>query len=75
MVPAPLAVPLVPSQKNNSARPIVAHRLSTIVQMDRIIVHDEGKIAEEGTHESLLKSGGLYAAFWARQSSGFIKTG
>ena len=53
----------------------IAHRLSTIVQMDRIIVLDEGKIVEEGTHESLLKSGGLYAAFWARQSSGFIKTG
>ena len=52
----------------------IAHRLSTIVQMDRIIVLDNGKIVEQGTHEELLKADGLYANFWERQSGGFIKT-
>lgn len=50
----------------------IAHRLSTISHMDRIIVMDEGQIVEEGTHESLLAKGGLYAGFWARQSRGMI---
>jgi len=50
----------------------IAHRLSTIADMDRIIVLDEGKIVEEGTHEQLLQSDGLYASFWNRQSGGFI---
>ncbi|MGR3572339.1 ABC transporter ATP-binding protein [Brevirhabdus sp.] len=50
----------------------IAHRLSTIARMDRILVLDEGRIAEEGTHSSLLAQGGLYAGFWARQSDGFI---
>ena len=50
----------------------IAHRLSTIQRMDRIIVIDRGAIAEQGTHEELLASGGLYAGFWARQSGGFI---
>ncbi|MEM1101631.1 MAG: multidrug ABC transporter ATP-binding protein, partial [Pseudomonadota bacterium] len=52
----------------------IAHRLSTIAQMDRIIVLDEGRIAEDGTHGELLALGGLYAGFWARQSGGFILT-
>lgn len=46
----------------------IAHRLSTIARMDRIVVLDEGKIAEIGSHSELLKKGGLYAGFWARQS-------
>jgi ATP-binding cassette subfamily B protein len=50
----------------------IAHRLSTISAMDRIIVMDDGRIVEEGTHEDLLASGGLYARYWNRQSGGFI---
>lgn len=50
----------------------IAHRLSTIAHMDRIVVLDAGRVAEEGSHEVLLAKGGLYARFWSRQSGGFI---
>lgn len=50
----------------------IAHRLSTIASMDRIVVLDEGRIVEEGTHDVLLAKGGTYARFWDRQSGGFI---
>ena len=50
----------------------IAHRLSTIAAMDRIIVLEDGKIAEEGSHAALLAANGLYARFWARQCGGFI---
>ena len=53
---------------------IALARLSTIAEMDRILVMDHGQIVEEGTHEMLLEKGGLYASFWARQSGGFLKT-
>ena len=50
----------------------IAHRLSTIAQMDRILVLDQGRIVEDGTHDALLSKGGLYTDFWARQSGGFL---
>lgn len=51
----------------------IAHRLSTLSEMDRIIVLDQGRIVETGTHDALLEQGGLYARFWHRQSGGFIQ--
>ena len=50
----------------------IAHRLSTIAVMDRIVVLDDGAVAETGTHAELILRDGLYARFWARQSGGFI---
>ncbi len=50
----------------------IAHRLSTIARLDRIVVIDDGRIVEDGSHEALLSQGGLYARFWGRQSGGFI---
>jgi ATP-binding cassette, subfamily B, multidrug efflux pump len=52
----------------------IAHRLSTIAQMDRIVVLENGRIVEEGQHDSLLELGGVYARLWNRQSGGFIGT-
>lgn len=51
----------------------IAHRLSTIMQMDRIIVVQEGKVADEGTHKALLARKGLYQNLWNIQAGGFIK--
>lgn len=50
----------------------IAHRLSTIAQMDRLIVLDQGRIVEQGTHAELVASGGIYAQLWAHQTGGFI---
>jgi ATP-binding cassette subfamily B protein len=52
---------------------VVAHRLSTIAKLDRIIVIDNGSIVEQGTHRELLAMGGTYATLWSHQSGGFIK--
>ena len=50
----------------------IAHRLSTIAAMDRLIVMDEGAIVEQGSHQQLIQSGGIYAQLWAHQSGGFL---
>ncbi|MFM8392019.1 MAG: ABC transporter ATP-binding protein, partial [Methylophilaceae bacterium] len=49
----------------------IAHRLSTIAAMDRLVVVDQGKIVEQGTHAELLKLGGIYSSLWAHQSGDF----
>ncbi|NVK39025.1 MAG: ABC transporter ATP-binding protein [Gammaproteobacteria bacterium] len=50
----------------------IAHRLSTIAAMDRLVVLDEGRIVEQGTHQELVNSGGIYSQLWAHQTGGFI---
>jgi ATP-binding cassette subfamily B multidrug efflux pump len=50
----------------------IAHRLSTIAILDRLVILDEGRIVEGGTHDELLVLGGIYAALWGRQSGGFL---
>lgn len=50
----------------------IAHRLSTIAAMDRLIIMDQGRIVESGSHQALLGRGGLYAELWSRQSGGFL---
>ena len=50
----------------------IAHRLSTIAAMDRLIVMDNGRIIEQGSHNNLLQLDGLYASLWKRQTSGFL---
>ncbi len=50
----------------------IAHRLSTIAALDRLVIMDEGRIVEEGSHEELVARGGLYAQLWQRQSGGFL---
>lgn len=51
---------------------VIAHRLSTLLQMDRILVFDKGHIVEDGTHAQLLKQGGLYKTLWDAQVGGFL---
>jgi ATP-binding cassette subfamily B protein len=51
---------------------VIAHRLSTVRAMDRLVVLDGGRVVEDGTHDQLLAAGGLYASLWDRQSGGFL---
>jgi ATP-binding cassette subfamily B protein len=51
---------------------VIAHRLSTIQKMDRIVVLEDGKVVEDGSHKQLIKAGGVYAQLWSHQSGGFI---
>ena len=50
----------------------IAHRLSTIARMDRLVVLDQGRIVEAGTHAELVARGGLYARLWSHQTGGFV---
>ncbi len=52
---------------------VIAHRLSTIQRMDRIVVLEEGKITEQGSHKDLLAGNGTYSRLWAHQSGGFLE--
>ena len=51
---------------------VIAHRLSTLAHLDRIVEVDAGRVVEDGTHAELLVSGGVYASLWERQAGGFI---
>lgn len=51
---------------------VIAHRLSTLLHMDRILVFDKGHIVEDGNHDELLKRGGLYKTLWNAQVGGFL---
>ncbi|MNL64714.1 Iron import ATP-binding/permease protein IrtA [compost metagenome] len=50
----------------------IAHRLSTLTEMDRLVILEAGRIVETGSHAELVAKGGLYADLWSRQSGGFI---
>jgi ATP-binding cassette subfamily B protein len=52
---------------------VVAHRLSTVASLDRIIVLKNGKIVEQGTHQELLDKHGAYSRLWSRQSGVFAE--
>ena len=56
----------------NKTTIVIAHRLSTLLHMDRILVFDKGHIVEDGTHAQLLKQGGLYKTLWDAQVGGFL---
>ncbi len=51
---------------------VVAHRLSTVASLDRIVVLDDGRVAEDGPHEQLIEQGGAYAHLWERQTGAYL---
>lgn len=51
---------------------VIAHRLSTLAKMDRILVFDQGRVVEEGSHDELIAKGGQYAFMWQMQAGGFL---
>ena len=53
---------------------VIAHRLSTVRRMDKLVVLEQGRIVEEGSHAELLSHGGIYAWLWSHQSGGFLPT-
>jgi ATP-binding cassette subfamily B protein len=57
---------------SNRTAVVIAHRLSTVRRMDRLVILEHGRIAEDGTHDELLQRGGIYAALWSQQSGGFL---
>lgn len=65
-------IPAATNVRNNKTVLVIAHRLSTLLYMDRILVFDKGKIVEDGSHKELLKKGGLYKTLWDAQVGGFI---
>ncbi|HVX48432.1 MAG TPA: ABC transporter ATP-binding protein [Candidatus Saccharimonadales bacterium] len=62
------------SLMKNKTAIVIAHRLSTIQRMDRIIVLEDGRIIEQGSHKELLKTNGTYAKLWKHQSGGFLES-
>jgi ATP-binding cassette subfamily B protein len=56
----------------NRTAVVIAHRLSTVRRMDRLVILEHGRIAEDGTHDDLLRRGGIYATLWSQQSGGFL---
>lgn len=53
---------------------VVAHRLSTVASLDRIVVLEDGQIIEDGSHDELIEAGGRYAQLWNRQAGAFLAT-
>ena len=51
---------------------VIAHRLSTVRRMDRLVVLERGRIVEQGAHDLLLEQGGIYASLWEHQAGGFL---
>ena len=59
-------------ETSNATTIVIAHRLSTLLHLDRILVFECGKIIEDGTHQELLAKGGIYKTLWDAQVGGFL---
>jgi ATP-binding cassette subfamily B protein len=57
---------------SNRTAIVIAHRLSTVRRMDRLVILERGRIAEQGSHDALLAVDGIYSALWTHQSGGFL---